>query len=45
MSGKSEFLNQVMDKLKAGGHRVLIYSQFKRMLDILEDWMNLKVGR
>ena len=45
MSGKSELLSQVMEKLKSGGHRVLVYSQFKRMLDILEEWMNLKVSK
>lgn len=33
-----------MVKLKADGHRVLIYSQFTRMLDILEDWIHDKVG-
>jgi hypothetical protein len=34
----------MMVKLKADGHRVLIYSQFTRMLDILEDWIHDKVG-
>jgi SNF2 family DNA or RNA helicase len=28
---------------KLQGHRVLIYSQFTHMLDILEDWLHVKV--
>ncbi len=28
-----------MKKLRATGHRVLIYSQFAMVLDILEDWL------
>lgn len=41
-SGKLSLLDKMMFKLKAGGHRVLIYSQFTRTLDVLEDWV---VGR
>ncbi|KAG0608643.1 hypothetical protein M758_8G121700 [Ceratodon purpureus] len=41
-SGKLVLLDKMMTKLHAQGHRVLIYSQFTRMLDILEDWINLK---
>jgi SNF2 family DNA or RNA helicase len=42
-SGKLLLLDKMMAKLNAQGHRVLIYSQFTRMLDILEDWLHLKV--
>lgn len=42
-SGKLLLLDKMMAKLHAQGHRVLIYSQFTRMLDILEDWLHLKV--
>ena len=42
-SGKLLLTDKMMVKLKAEGHRVLIYSQFKMMLDILEDWLVLKV--
>jgi len=43
VSGKLLLLDKMMVKLKADGHRVLIYSQFTRMLDILEDWIHEKV--
>ena len=42
-SGKLLLLDKMMTKLHAQGHRVLIYSQFTRMLDILEDYLHLKV--
>lgn len=38
-SGKLALLDKMMDKLQERGHRVLIYSQFTRILDILEDWL------
>eukprot|EP00775_Hariotina_reticulata_P005696 gene5696-5934_t len=41
-SGKLALLDRMMLKLKAAGHRVLIYSQFTKTLDVLEDWV---VGR
>lgn len=41
-SGKLLLMDKMMVKLKADGHRVLIYSQFKNMLDILEDWLTFK---
>lgn len=41
-SGKLALLDAMMVRLKAGGHRVLIYSQFTRTLDVLEDWL---IGR
>jgi hypothetical protein len=43
VSGKMVLLEKMMSKLKLQGHRVLIYSQFTRMLDILEDWLHVKV--
>lgn len=39
-SGKLELLDRMMQKLHERGHRVLIYSQFTTMLDILEDWLH-----
>ncbi len=38
-SGKLELLDRMVRALLGGGHRVLIYSQFTRTLDILEDWL------
>ncbi len=35
-SGKLEFLDAILPKLRAAGHRVLIFSQMTRMLDILQ---------
>lgn len=32
-------LDKLLTKMKAQGHRVLIFSQFSRMLDILEDYL------
>lgn len=36
-SGKMTLLAKLLPKLKADGHRVLIFSQFRMMLDIIED--------
>ncbi|CAA7398038.1 unnamed protein product [Spirodela intermedia] len=41
-SGKMLLLDKMMVKLKEQGHRVLIYSQFQHMLDLLEDYLNYK---
>ncbi len=41
-SGKLLLMDAMMHKLKERGHRVLIYSQFTHVLDVLEDWL---VGR
>ncbi|GAA0152154.1 chromatin/chromatin-binding, or -regulatory protein [Lithospermum erythrorhizon] len=41
-SGKMQLLDKMMCKLKEQGHRVLIYSQFQHMLDLLEDYCNIK---
>ncbi|KAG0372653.1 hypothetical protein BGX24_012763 [Mortierella sp. AD032] len=37
-SGKMLVLNRLLDALFARGHKVLIFSQFTTMLDIIEDW-------
>lgn len=42
-SGKLQLLDKMMVKLKEQGHRVLIYSQFQHMLDLLEDYLTYKV--
>jgi len=41
-SGKLVLLDKLLPKLKEGGHRILIFSQFKIMLDIIEDYLALK---
>lgn len=41
-SGKLVLLDKLLPKLKEGGHRLLIFSQFKIMLDILEDYLALR---
>ncbi|KAL4560242.1 hypothetical protein LXL04_032392 [Taraxacum kok-saghyz] len=41
-SGKLQLLDKMMVKLKEQGHRVLIYTQFQHMLDLLEDYCNNK---
>ena len=38
-SGKMVLIDKLLPKLKAGGHRVLIFSQMVRCLDILEDYL------
>src|SRR5690606_27249446 len=38
-SGKLVLLDHLLPKLKEQGHRVLIFSQFVKMLDILEDYI------
>ena len=42
-SGKMQLLDKMMVKLKKQGHRVLIYSQFQHVLDLLEDYCNYRV--
>ncbi|KAJ7091217.1 SNF2 family N-terminal domain-containing protein [Mycena epipterygia] len=41
-SGKMVLLDKLLARLKPDGHRVLIFSQMVRMLDILSDYMNLR---
>ncbi|XP_042336062.1 chromodomain-helicase-DNA-binding protein 5 isoform X2 [Sceloporus undulatus] len=38
-SGKLMLLQKMMKKLRDGGHRVLIFSQMTKMLDLLEDFL------
>ncbi|TYJ55066.1 hypothetical protein B9479_004290 [Cryptococcus floricola] len=37
-SGKMLLLNRLLDSLFERGHRVLLFSQFTTMLDVIEDW-------
>ncbi|XP_010525929.1 PREDICTED: CHD3-type chromatin-remodeling factor PICKLE-like [Tarenaya hassleriana] len=41
-SGKLQLLDKMMVRLKEQGHRVLIYTQFQHMLDLLEDYCTYK---
>lgn len=41
-SGKMMLLDRLLAKLKADGHRVLIFSQMVHMLDILTDYLRLR---
>ncbi|TNN03333.1 hypothetical protein fugu_000362 [Takifugu bimaculatus] len=38
--GKLQTLHTLLRKLKIGGHRVLIFTQMTRMLDVLEQFLN-----
>ncbi|KAH7369041.1 chromodomain helicase hrp3 [Plectosphaerella cucumerina] len=41
-SGKMMLLDQLLTKLRKDGHRVLIFSQMVKMLDILSDYLALR---
>ncbi|KAJ6648406.1 Enhancer trap locus like 1 (Etl-1) [Pseudolycoriella hygida] len=41
-SGKFKELDRLLPKLKSEGHRVLIFSQFVMMLDILERYLDIR---
>lgn len=41
-SGKMMLLDQLLTKLKKDGHRVLIFSQMVKMLDILGDYLRIR---
>lgn len=41
-SGKFEFLDKKLAELKQGGHRVLIFSQYVIMLNVMEEYMRLR---
>ncbi|KAL7419150.1 ATP-dependent DNA helicase Hrp3 [Cryptotrichosporon argae] len=41
-SGKMVLLDKLMARLKADGHRVLIFSQMVRLLDIMSDYMSAR---
>ena len=38
-SGKLRVLDKLLAQLKRDGHRVLLYSQMTKMLDVLEEYM------
>lgn len=38
-AGKLVLIDKLLPKMKAGGHKVLIFSQMVRCLDILEDYL------
>ncbi|CAJ0921046.1 14852_t:CDS:10 [Entrophospora sp. SA101] len=38
-SGKLATLDKLLEELKAGGHRVLIYFQMTRMIDLMEEYL------
>lgn len=41
-SGKLVLLDKLLPRLQENGHRVLIFSQFKIMLDVLQDYLRLR---
>lgn len=41
-SGKLVLLEKLVPRLKEDGHRILLFSQFKLMLDIIQDYLNLR---
>jgi chromodomain-helicase-DNA-binding protein 7 len=41
-SGKLVLIDKLLPKLHADGHKVLIFSQMVRVLDLLEEYMNIK---
>lgn len=41
-SGKFRQLDKLLDEFKETGDRVLIFSQFKIMLDIIQEYLNLR---
>jgi chromodomain-helicase-DNA-binding protein 1 len=41
-SGKMVLLDKLLRRLHATGHRVLVFSQMVRMLDIISDYMRLR---
>ena len=42
-TGKMQLLDKLLPKLKAAGNRVVLFSQFQGMLDIIEDYLRLRV--
>lgn len=41
-SGKLAKLDELLRKLKAGGHRVLLYFQMTRMIDLMEEYLTYR---
>lgn len=44
-SGKLVLLDKILAKLQEMGHRVLLFSQMTRMMDILEDYFQYRQYR
>ena len=42
ISGKLEKLDELLPKMKEDGHRVLIFSQFTMVLDVLEEYLAIR---
>ncbi|KAG7991412.1 hypothetical protein I3843_02G074300 [Carya illinoinensis] len=45
LCGKLEMLDRLLPKLKATDHRVLFFSTMTRLLDVMEEYLNLKQYR
>lgn len=45
MDRQMVLLDKLLTRLKAAGHRVLVFSQMTRMMDILEDLMHMRGER
>lgn len=41
-SGKFEHLKEMLEEIISEGHRILLFSQFVQMLDIIRDWLKEK---
>ena len=41
-AGKMGVLDRLLDRLKGRGHRVVLFSQFNKMLDIIEDFLIMR---
>jgi SWI/SNF-related matrix-associated actin-dependent regulator of chromatin subfamily A member 5 len=41
-SGKMMMLDRLLPKLQAAGHRVVMFSQYTRVLDILSDYLHMR---
>ena len=41
-SGKLFLLDKLLGRMRSSGHRILIFSQMVRMLDLLAEYMQLK---
>jgi len=42
VSGKFELLDRILPKLKAGGHRVLLFTQMTQLMTLFEQFLNLR---
>ena len=41
-SGKLKLMDRMLTRLRQDGHKVLVFSQMTRMLDIMEDLLRLR---